>query len=140
MTEQPTMPDLEEVALRSLAAFVRHDLDGVLAVYRPDAVWDMSSMGMGVFEGREAIRGFLEDWLGAWKDYQQVMEEFRDVGNAVTLGVFLQRGRAPRSSAFVALRYAQVGTWTDGLVERVTIYTDIDEARAAAERLAEQRG
>jgi hypothetical protein len=28
----------------------------------------------------------------------------------------------------------------DGLVERLTSYTEIDEARAAAERLAEQRG
>jgi hypothetical protein len=29
--------------------------------------------------------------------------------------------------------------WTDGLVERVTNYTDIDAARAAAERLAVSR-
>jgi hypothetical protein len=28
----------------------------------------------------------------------------------------------------------------DGLIERVTDYTDIDQARAAAERLAEERG
>jgi hypothetical protein len=28
----------------------------------------------------------------------------------------------------------------DGLVARVTIYTDTNEARAAAERLAESRG
>jgi hypothetical protein len=28
----------------------------------------------------------------------------------------------------------------DGLVERATIYTDIDQARAAAERLAEELG
>jgi hypothetical protein len=30
--------------------------------------------------------------------------------------------------------------WEDGLIVRVTNYTDIDEARAAAERLAEERG
>jgi hypothetical protein len=33
-----------------------------------------------------------------------------------------------------------VTLWTDGLIERSSIYTDIDEARAAAERLAEERG
>jgi hypothetical protein len=33
-------------------------------------------------------------------------------------------------------------TWRDGLIERITDYpeSDIDQARAAAERLAEERG
>jgi hypothetical protein len=30
--------------------------------------------------------------------------------------------------------------WSDGLIVRNTTYPDIDEARAAAERLAEERG
>jgi len=38
------------------------------------------------------------------------------------------------------MRYAAVGVWREGLIERVTSYRDIDEARAAAERLAESRG
>src|SRR5207248_4133934 len=42
-------------------------------------------------------------------------------------------------SGEVRLRYAAVGVWADGLVVRVTNYTDVDEARAAAERLAESR-
>jgi hypothetical protein len=29
--------------------------------------------------------------------------------------------------------------WADGLIERTTAFLDIDEARAAAERLAEER-
>jgi hypothetical protein len=28
----------------------------------------------------------------------------------------------------------------DGLIQRITSYTDIDQTRAAAERLAEERG
>jgi hypothetical protein len=39
------------------------------------------------------------------------------------------------------VRFAGVTTWVDGLVVRNTIYYDIvKEARAAAERLAEERG
>jgi hypothetical protein len=38
------------------------------------------------------------------------------------------------------MRFAAVTTWVDGLIERNTNYTDIDEARAGAERLAEERG
>jgi hypothetical protein len=33
----------------------------------------------------------------------------------------------------------RVFLWVDGLIERVTAYLDIEEARAAAERLAEER-
>jgi hypothetical protein len=29
--------------------------------------------------------------------------------------------------------------WAEGRVKRVTVYIDVDEARAAAERLAEER-
>jgi hypothetical protein len=31
-------------------------------------------------------------------------------------------------------------TWAEGSIGRFTTYTDIDEARAAAERLAQERG
>jgi hypothetical protein len=37
-------------------------------------------------------------------------------------------------------RFAAVGTWADGLVSRVTTYSDLDDARAAAKRLSEERG
>jgi len=36
------------------------------------------------------------------------------------------------------MRFAAITTWVDGLIKRSTFYTDIDEARAAAERLAEE--
>jgi hypothetical protein len=36
--------------------------------------------------------------------------------------------------------YAPVAIWAEGLIERVTMYSDIDEARVAAERLAGERG
>jgi hypothetical protein len=33
-----------------------------------------------------------------------------------------------------------IGVWHEGMVTRVTTFLDVDEARAAAERLAEERG
>ncbi|HMD55915.1 MAG TPA: hypothetical protein VKG82_00405 [Solirubrobacteraceae bacterium] len=67
-------------------------------------------------------------------------EEFRDLGNGVTLIVQLARGRPTGSSAFVEFRSASVAIWASGLIERFATCTDIDEARAAAERLAKKRG
>jgi ketosteroid isomerase-like protein len=139
MTEESTTPDLEAFE-RTVEAFNRRDFDEALEVYRRDAVWDASSIGIGVFEGREAIRGFFADWLAAYDGFEQVIEEFRDLGKSVTFSVVFMRARPRGSSGVVEVRYAAVGIWREGLAERFTLYTDIDEARAAAERLAEERG
>jgi hypothetical protein len=50
--------------------------------------------------------------------------------------------RAVLSAAAVRLSCANaaVSEWQDGTVKRITNYSDIDEARAAAERLAQERG
>ena len=99
----------------------------------------MSAVGLGVYEGREAIRGFFEEWRGSYEDFEQVLEEFHDLGNGVTLAVIRQRGRLRSSSGFVEQRYGGVAIWSDALLERATTYNDVDEARAAAERLAAER-
>jgi hypothetical protein len=44
------------------------------------------------------------------------------------------------STRFVESPMASVATWANGLIEWTTTYPDIDEGRAAAERLAEERG
>jgi hypothetical protein len=139
MPEEPTTPDLEEALRGSVKAFNRRDFDGALSIWTPDGIWDSSLPGVGVFEGREAIRGLYEDWMGAFEDYDQVVEEFRDLGNGVTIAVLLQKGRPVGSAGYVQLQYASVGTWRDRLVQRVTIYTNIDQAYADAERLAQER-
>jgi len=141
MPEKSTTPDLEELARQNIDAISRRDFDALLARYMPDAVLVAASPGIaGTFEGRDAIRGALEDAVAPYDDYETVLEEFRDLGNCVTFNVQLARGRPTGSSVFVEQRAAWVTVWTDGLIERSAFYTDIDEARAAAERLAEERG
>jgi ketosteroid isomerase-like protein len=111
-----------------------------MAFYATDAVWDMSSLGMGTFEGQAAVRGFLEDWFVSYEAWGQQLMEVEDLGNGVTLALLVQKGRPVGSSGEVELRYAAVGKWEDGMIVRTTVYADVDEARAAAERLAEERG
>ena len=138
MTEQSTTPDLEESLRGSVKAFNRRDFDAAMALYAPNAVWD--ARGVGVYEGPEAIRGFFEAWQGSYEVFERVLEEFRDLNNGVTLFVVRMRGRLPGSSRLVEQRFGAVGAWSHGLLERVTTYSDIDEARAAAARLAQERG
>ena len=58
----------------------------------------------------------------------------------MTFGIARQRARLSGSTGSVELRIAAVAAWEDGLIHLDALYTDIDEARAAAERLAKDRG
>jgi ketosteroid isomerase-like protein len=115
------------------------DLDAVMSLHADDAVYDMSRMGLGLVEGRSAIRGLYETWRSSYEAYTAGLEEARDLGHGVTFFVIVNRGRLHGGEHWIEFRYASVTTWVGGLIERGTGYTDIDEARAAAERLAEER-
>jgi ketosteroid isomerase-like protein len=136
MSEECTAPDLVELARRSIEAV---DPEAVLGFYAPDAVWDSTPWGLGIFEGKEAVRAFFEDWGSTYAHLEWKAEEIRDLGNEVTFAVIFQTGRIVESGS-VQLRYAAVAEWKDGLIVRNTTYRDIDEARAVAERLAQERG
>jgi ketosteroid isomerase-like protein len=140
VSEESTTPDLVERSQRLADAVNARDVDAAVSFYAQDAVYDGSRTVMGVLEGREAIRGFHEDWIGAYEDFEFTGEDVRDLGRGVTFALVSQRGRLPGTAGSVSHRVAFVSTWADGLIKRATAYTDIDEARAAAERLAEERG
>jgi ketosteroid isomerase-like protein len=141
VSDEPTTLTPLEALRRSIEAFSRRDLDSALTTYAENAVWDWSNVGLGIYGGREAIRGLYEDFWDSYADIEQLLEEFRDLGDGVFFGVVDIRGRPVGSSAFVELRYGAVVLWMDGLIHRIVTYGgDIDEARAAAERLAEERG
>jgi len=91
-------------------------------------------------EGRTAIRGFGEDMIVAYEEFESRSEEILDLGNGVTLVVWRASGRPVGGTGRVGLRVAIVQVWEEGLIVRATTYDDPDEARAAAERLAESRG
>ena len=92
------------------------------------------------FEGRAAIRSFLEDWFGTYEELEFGFEEVRDLGNGVVFAVVVQNGRPVGSAGHLRQREGWVHVWVRGLIEHLTSYAEIDEARAAAERLAAERG
>jgi ketosteroid isomerase-like protein len=139
MSEESTARDPVEL-MRALSD--ARTVDTTMAYYSADAVYDMSRMGMRVFEGRAAIRGFLEDWDNQYEDYDDEILEVVHLGGGVVFLVVRQNARPSGSPEHVRLRdvYGYVFVWADGKVQRATPHVDADEARAAAERLAESRG
>jgi ketosteroid isomerase-like protein len=139
MSEELTTPSLVELTRQVFEAGNRSELDLVVSFYDLNASFDVSPMGLGTFRGRAAIRAFLEDWFSAYERYHVEVEEIVELASGVTLSIVAQKGRLAGSDGVVDLRYAAVAVWRAGRVVLTTNYADIDEARAAAQRLAEVR-
>jgi ketosteroid isomerase-like protein len=145
MPEESTTPDPLETLRGGVEAFNRRDLDTFLAVWAQDAVWELSQIRMGVFEmspptSRAAIRKVVEEYTGAFDDFQTTIEEAYAVGGGVTFAVMVERARPHGSSSVLERRYGFVATWRDGRIARAKNYLDLDQASTAAEQLAEERG
>jgi ketosteroid isomerase-like protein len=138
MSQKSTTPDPVELGQRLTDAINAREINAVISFYAPDAVFDQPTFE--VFEGLAAIRSFIEDWFGAYDEVETEAEERRDLGHGLAFVVYVQRGRLRGSTRWVHARVAFVNAWADGLIQRTTVYVDIDEARADAERLAEERG
>ena len=139
MSEESTTPDLVELVRRLVEALNRLDFDAAMSFYAPDAVWEGNASGM-TLEGRTAIRSFWEDMTVAYEESDVQAQEILDLGNGVVFGVARASGRPVGSTGRVENRLVSVAVWEEGLIVRATGYTDPDEARAAAERLAKERG
>src|SRR5262245_29300055 len=62
----------------AFAAYNRRDIDGILAIWRPDAVLDWSrSYGpeVGVYRGHDEIRKVWGRFLDAWDEARIVIED-----------------------------------------------------------------
>jgi ketosteroid isomerase-like protein len=139
MPEESTTPDPAELTRRAFEAVNRRDIDAVMSFFAPDAVLDGRAVG-GLYEGRAAIRGFLDDWLGSFAEVRYEVEEFVVLDDGVVFAVVKQEGRPVGVDGQVDQREGWAICWSaDGLLVRLTTHADIDEARAAAERLAESR-
>jgi ketosteroid isomerase-like protein len=137
MSEESTTPDLVEKVRAILEAADRAEFDRILAFYADDAVWVMATQS---FKGVDAIRSHWEEWYENYADVRFGPPKIVDVGNGVVLAVVRHGGRPGGGVAELSQEVAFVYEWSDGLIVRVTASFDIDEARAAAERLAQERG
>ncbi|HEY4426963.1 MAG TPA: nuclear transport factor 2 family protein [Solirubrobacteraceae bacterium] len=133
MSKESTTPD--PVALTRLAfeAVNQRDIEAVMSFFAPDAVLDGRAAG-GLYEGRAAIRGFLDDWFGSFAELRMEVEEFVVLDDGVVLAVVSQEGRPVGVDGQVHQQEGWAICWSaEGLLVRLTTHTDIDEARAAAE-------
>jgi ketosteroid isomerase-like protein len=136
MPEQTTTPDPVELTRLAFEAVNQRDLDAVMGFFAPDAVFDGREWNR--YEGQAAIRGFMNDWFGAFDELRMEVEALDVLGEGVVLAVVNQEGRPVGVDGQVRQQEGWAIRWSaDGLLAQLTTYTDIDKARAAAEQLAE---
>jgi hypothetical protein len=135
-TRAGTGEDLVALTRASMEATNRRDHAEALRVFAEDAVFDMSSSGLGRFEGRPAIRTYLEEWVGAYERQRFEHWDGEDLGGGVVFAVARLNARPTGSSADVRERWAFTVCWVGGEIVRVVADRNIERARTAAEHLA----
>ena len=136
MSQESTTPDLVELVRKQLEALDRRDVDGVMNNVAEDGVLEGR---VEEVEGRAAIRRFLvEDWFRAYEELNYELEEVSDLGGGVVFAVVIQDGRLVSGDGRLRQREGWVYLWAGGSIARLTT-SEVDQARAAAERLAQER-
>ena len=136
MSDQSTPPDLVELVRKQVEALNRRDLDGVMSSVAEVGVLDGRA---DLLEGRATIRDFIHDWFGAYEELDYELEEVSHLGGGVVFVVAIQDGRLVGSDGRVRQREGWVYLWVGGSIARLTT-SEVDQARATAERLAQERG
>ena len=135
MSEERTTSDPVELVREQFEALNRGDLDGVMSGVAEDAVLDGRA---DLIEGRAAIRGFIDEWFKAYEELDYNLEEVSHLGGGVVFAVVTQDGRLVGSDGHIRQREGWVYLFAGGSITRLTTF-EVDEARTAAERLAEER-
>ena len=139
MSEQPANSDMAELVRQAFDAGNRHDVDAIVGFHAPDAIWDLSDQGLGTYEGAGAIRGWVEDWFETWADLRLDVLDVVDLGHGVALLRVREEGRMAEGGGHVEQQRGWVILGREGQIARAEIYLNPDDARAAAEGLAEER-
>jgi len=135
MSGSPSDP-LEAMS-SAVEAFNRRDFDAIESLYAEDAV--LAGVDLGSFEGASAIRSLYEEMTTPYRDFTSEIDAVNDLGNGIGFAVVTVVGHPVGSTGEVRLHYGSVVVLADGVIVQQTNYMDIDEARAAAERLAAER-
>jgi ketosteroid isomerase-like protein len=121
-----------EIVRRALEAINRGDLEGALSHAAPDFEYDqVRAIGMdrGIFD-RAGWQRLAEEFSDAWESAIYHADEFIDGGEHVVTP-FTNRLRG-RDGIEVQARGVWLWTFADGVLARVTLYQERQEALKAA--------
>jgi ketosteroid isomerase-like protein len=120
--------------VRRMLDLARSDPEAMYEAMAEDVEWDVSDLdllGRSKYHGRDQVREFFRDWVGAFDEWGYEAEELVDAGDAVVVRLH-QWGRGRGSGAAVDLSFWQVWTVHEGKVTRATHHLHRAQAIRAA--------
>src|SRR6478672_9713971 len=124
-----------ELVRRILTEF-GETLQPVSDLTSPDVIWHTGSWtswaGPSEYRGNDGFMQFFGEWIAAYDEWTQEVEEIVDAGGNRVVGITRQRGRLRNSGSWVDLQAGFVYTIEDGLLARVDVYGTRAEALKAA--------
>jgi SnoaL-like domain len=130
---------LEERTRRGYAVFTAEGEDRWLEEFTtPDFVWDVEPLGLGHYQGRDAYKRFLKDWISSYDTWSLELEELEVIGPGITLTSVVQRGSPRDTDQSVEFRWGQISLWEGDRIRRVINFETVDEAKAEAARLVQR--
>ena len=118
-----------EAHRRFIEAFNARDIEALIALCDPEVEFHslFAAVGDTVYRGAE-IRRWHRDLEDAWgKEIRIEPQAFFDLPEH-TIAFNLLHGRGQQSGAEVAMPYAQVMRWRDGLITYFKAYVDREDA------------
>jgi ketosteroid isomerase-like protein len=130
-------PTHAELIRRSYRAFREDDLEALLGLYHPEAVWDMTHWQdfpeASVYTGLSGTKDVLRLLRDAFGEFDVQPVEIVEAGEERVLVVGRMTVRGKASGAEVqAPPFAQVIEFRDNLIARVDAYSDAEAGRRAA--------
>jgi ketosteroid isomerase-like protein len=123
-----------DVVRQVYAAMDRGDTGAVMALFHPEAEWDMSRSGIpggSLCHGHEEMLGEWRRWRGAWDSYEVEVEDVLEQGERV-VALLHVRARSRGAGVDIDSRSADVFTVRDGLIVTYAGFFDREDARREA--------
>lgn len=119
-----------ELHRRLVEAFSARDVEGLVALCDRQVEWHslFAAVGDTVHRGHDGVRTWHRDLEDAWGEEIRIESEAYFALGEHTLAFNVVHGRGRESGAEVAMPYAQVVRWRDGLVMYFKAYVDRDDA------------
>lgn len=130
-----TAADPREVIRQLYEGWNGGDVDGMLALYHPDAVFDASDriFNPDVYRGHEELRRFSAEVDRDWERWQVEIERVIELDPERLLVLMRSRARG-RASGIELEEHSSATIWTirEGLVMHAKLFSDRADAFAAA--------
>ena len=126
-------PDVE-VLLASNAALNRRDVEGMLAVYAPDAtVVDHRQVAFGTFTGHDELRTLYTGLVDSTSEFREDVRVLAEGGGLIAAHCEVQaRLAADPHGPVVGAEYGFVVTVREGRIARLELFDRGDDALAAS--------